>query len=189
MSPGRPCGVLWFAAGLRHDGRAPHTPCAGDGAVHAAVSTSGSGSGLSWPASRHEAATLVEPATHPGRPAPTAGAKAGARLGAPRAVAPPLTLAARAQACMTGQAFRQCTACSPAVVGAYRARGWDFVREALEARALPRDTPCAAMPSRAVCAFHLCICVHGGRARQSSLARPAGELSRVVGALLEAAWQ
>ena len=33
-----------------------------------------------------------------------------------------------------GQAFRQCTACSPTVVSAYRARGWDFVLEALQAR-------------------------------------------------------
>ncbi len=135
--------MLWFAAGLRHGGRAPHTPCAGDRAVHAAVPTSGPGLGLSGPGSRHEAATLVEPATHPGRPAPAAGSRAGS--GAPRAVAPPLTPAPPAQACMTGQAFRQCTACSPAVVGAYRARGWDFIREALEARAPPCSTPCSAV--------------------------------------------
>ena len=36
-------------------------------------------------------------------------------------------LAGFSQMCLTGQAFRQCTACSPAVVRQYRQRGADFV--------------------------------------------------------------
>ena len=36
------------------------------------------------------------------------------------------------QMCLTGEAFRQCTACSPAVVDRYRQHGWDFVLEALQ---------------------------------------------------------
>jgi len=35
------------------------------------------------------------------------------------------------QACMTGPAFSQCVACSPAVVGAAGAEGWGFVRRAV----------------------------------------------------------
>ncbi len=32
---------------------------------------------------------------------------------------------------MHGQAFSQCTACSPAVLDAYRQRGWAFLEEAV----------------------------------------------------------
>jgi ubiquitin-like modifier-activating enzyme ATG7 len=35
------------------------------------------------------------------------------------------------QTCMTGQAFSQCTACSPAVLQQYRSQGWGFVRQVL----------------------------------------------------------
>ena len=36
------------------------------------------------------------------------------------------------QACLVGQAFRQCTACSATVVSAYRERGWAFILDALQ---------------------------------------------------------
>jgi hypothetical protein len=39
-----------------------------------------------------------------------------------------------AQQCMVGQAFRQCIACSGAVVSQYKQRGWPFVLEALQVR-------------------------------------------------------
>jgi ubiquitin-like modifier-activating enzyme ATG7 len=35
------------------------------------------------------------------------------------------------QTCMVGQAFSQCTACSPAVLQQYRSQGWGFVQQVL----------------------------------------------------------
>ena len=36
------------------------------------------------------------------------------------------------QMCLTGQAFRQCTACSQTVVNQYRQSGWSFLWQALQ---------------------------------------------------------
>lgn len=36
------------------------------------------------------------------------------------------------QMCLTGQAFRQCTACSQTVVERYRQSGWSFLSQALQ---------------------------------------------------------
>ena len=41
------------------------------------------------------------------------------------------------QQCLVGSAFRQCTACSWAVVEQYRQRGWDFILEALQVSRSP----------------------------------------------------
>jgi ubiquitin-like modifier-activating enzyme ATG7 len=35
------------------------------------------------------------------------------------------------QTCMVGQAFSQCTACSPVVLQQYRCQGWGFVQQVL----------------------------------------------------------
>ena len=44
-------------------------------------------------------------------------------------------LAGAAQAVLRGDAFSQCTACSPAVVAALRSGGWPFLLKALRVRA------------------------------------------------------
>ena len=36
------------------------------------------------------------------------------------------------QMCLTGQAFQQCTACSPTVVQQYKQHGWSFLQQALQ---------------------------------------------------------
>ena len=41
------------------------------------------------------------------------------------------------QMALTGAAFSQCTACSPAVVGALRGGGWPWLLSALRVRARP----------------------------------------------------
>ncbi len=72
---------------------------------------------------------------HPlGAAAPPAGSAASQALAAahelPLGEAPHMIrgqLGGFSQMCLTGQAFRQCTACSPAVVEQYRQRGADFV--------------------------------------------------------------
>lgn len=46
-------------------------------------------------------------------------------------------LAGATQAVLRGDAFSQCTACSPAVVTALRCGGWPFLLKALRARASP----------------------------------------------------
>lgn len=46
-------------------------------------------------------------------------------------------LAGAAQAVLRGDAFSQCTACSPAVVAALRFGGWPFLLKALRVRASP----------------------------------------------------
>lgn len=38
------------------------------------------------------------------------------------------------QSALTGRAFSQCTACSPTVVDAWRARGWPFIAQSLQVR-------------------------------------------------------
>ena len=38
------------------------------------------------------------------------------------------------QMCLTGQAFRQCTACSQTVVDQYKQHGWPFLWQALQVR-------------------------------------------------------
>jgi ubiquitin-like modifier-activating enzyme ATG7 len=35
------------------------------------------------------------------------------------------------QTCMVGQAFSQCTACSPVVLQQYRSQGWGFVQQVM----------------------------------------------------------
>lgn len=40
------------------------------------------------------------------------------------------------QMCLVGQAFSQCTACSPTVVQQYRQHGWSFLLQALQVRLL-----------------------------------------------------
>ena len=42
---------------------------------------------------------------------------------------------------MVGSAFKQCTACSAAVVQQYRQRGWEFILEALQVRERPLGQP------------------------------------------------
>jgi ubiquitin-like modifier-activating enzyme ATG7 len=67
----------------------------------------------------------------PGTPAAAAAAKAD---GPPPLGDPPHmvrgSLAAFSQLCLTGQSFRQCTACSEVVVTQYRQRGHDFLLQA-----------------------------------------------------------
>jgi ubiquitin-like modifier-activating enzyme ATG7 len=95
---------------------------------------------------------------HPARgraPAPSAGGGRGAAGAAPaaasRAGAPPAAAAAAAggalghvphmvrgqlsgfgQVCMAGQAFSQCTACSPAVLQQHAREGWSFLARVLQ---------------------------------------------------------
>ena len=49
-----------------------------------------------------------------------------------------------AQQCLVGSAFRQCTACSWAVVQQYRQGGWPFILQALQVRLLSCSVSCIA---------------------------------------------
>ena len=40
------------------------------------------------------------------------------------------------QMCLSGQAFRQCTACSQTVVDQYKQHGWSFLWQALQVRSV-----------------------------------------------------
>ena len=79
---------------------------------------------------------------HPlGAAAPPAGSAASQALAGahelPLGEAPHMIrgqLGGFSQVCLTGQAFRQCTACSPAVVEQYRQRGADFVLQVMGGR-------------------------------------------------------
>ena len=91
--------------------------------------------GLSAIAGALAAELMAAVLQHPlGAAAPAAGSAASRGLAAahelPLGEAPHMIrgqLGSFSQMCLTGQAFRQCTACSPAVVGQYRQRGADFV--------------------------------------------------------------
>ncbi|CAG9461675.1 unnamed protein product [Pedinophyceae sp. YPF-701] len=76
--------------------------------------------------------------THRDAPHPAAARASDAAAGdgdaAPLGTPPHMirgSFADTAQSAMTGTAYSCCTACSEAVVSRYRARGWDFVAEAL----------------------------------------------------------
>lgn len=51
------------------------------------------------------------------------------------------------QMCLTGQAFRQCTACSQTVVDQYRQAGWSFLWQALQVTSRSDVGPAHKMPS------------------------------------------
>lgn len=53
------------------------------------------------------------------------------------------------QMCLTGQAFSQCTACSPIVVEQYKQHGWNFLLQALQV-CLVLPLPCHALPCPAL---------------------------------------
>lgn len=91
--------------------------------------------GLSAIAGALAAELLAAVVAHPlGAAAPAAGSQASRHLSAehelPLGEVPHMIrgqLGGFSQMCLAGQAFRQCTACSPAVVGEYRQRGHDFL--------------------------------------------------------------
>ena len=91
--------------------------------------------GLSAIAGALAAELMAAVLQHPlGAAAPAAGSAASRSLAAahdlPLGEAPHMIrgqLGGFSQMCLTGQAFRQCTACSPAVVERYRRRGADFL--------------------------------------------------------------
>lgn len=56
-----------------------------------------------------------------------------------------LTLLPLMQMALTGAAFSQCTACSPAVVGALRAGGWPWLLSALRVRPMQTRTAYASL--------------------------------------------
>ncbi|PRW33020.1 ubiquitin-like modifier-activating enzyme ATG7 isoform X1 [Chlorella sorokiniana] len=95
--------------------------------------------GLSAIAGALAAELMAAVLQHPlGAAAPAAGSPASRALAAahelPLGEAPHMVrgqLGGFSQMCLTGQAFRQCTACSPAVVARYRRRGADFVLQGL----------------------------------------------------------
>ncbi|KAK9814486.1 hypothetical protein WJX72_006655 [[Myrmecia] bisecta] len=79
-------------------------------------------------------ATLQHPAGA-AAPPPAADPLAGNVEALPLGAVPHMVrgqLGGFAQMCLTGQAFSQCTACSGTVVREYRARGWEFLLEALQ---------------------------------------------------------
>lgn len=51
------------------------------------------------------------------------------------------------QMCLTGQAFRQCTACSQTVVDQYRQAGWSFLWQALQVTSRSDAGLASSMPS------------------------------------------
>lgn len=98
--------------------------------------------GLSAIAGALAAELMAAVLQHPlGTAAPPAGSAASQALAAahelPLGEAPHMIrgqLGGFSQMCLTGQAFRQCTACSPAVVEQYRQRGAEFVLQVMGGR-------------------------------------------------------